>query len=340
MSMKRGLKRLSEIVLAPLAPLVWRRRTGPQLLVLMYHRVLPPEHPDRATEQPGMYVSPATLGMHLAILKRHFPLVHLDDWVNSARAGKPVPPQACALTFDDGWRDNFEYAFPILYAHEAPATIYLLSDLVGSHYRFWPNALATLLSDGSGGEAFSRWPEALKREVIAVIGSRSSPLPLLVGEIDAVITRCKFAYSDPELRAMLEKANGEAGARQDTALRDLMNWDEIRQMAASGLIRFGSHTRTHMRLGTRVSRDTLRDEICESRSIIEHALGADVSSFCYPNGEFCSEAVDIVRNAYTTAVTTNHGWNGTQLDPHMIRRVGVHEDIGCRPESFLTRLIF
>jgi peptidoglycan/xylan/chitin deacetylase (PgdA/CDA1 family) len=338
--MKRGLKRLAERVCAPFAPLAWRGRPGPQLLVLMYHRVLPPEHPDRATEQPGMYVSPTTLDMHLGVLKRHFPLVHLDDWVSDARAGKPLPSRACALTFDDGWRDNFEYAFPVLSAHGAPATIYLLSDLVGSHYRFWPNALASLLSDDSGADAFGRWPHALRREVTAIIGSRSPPLPLAVGEIDAVITHCKDAYSDPELRAMLAEAGRAAGARQDATVRDLMNWDEIRRMAASGLIRFGSHTRTHMRLEARISSDTLRDEICESRSIIQQALGTDVSAFCYPNGEFCSEALGLVRSAYTTAVTTKHGWNGAQLDPHTIRRVGVHEDISCRPESLLTRLMF
>ena len=65
-------------------------------------------------------------------------------------------------------------------------------------------------------------------------------------------------------------------------MRDLMNWDEIRQMAAGGLIRFGSHTRTHMRLGTRIPDEVLRDEICTSRRMIEDALGTAVSSFCYP----------------------------------------------------------
>lgn len=130
-----------------------------------------------------------------------------------------------------------------------------------------------------------------------------------------------------------------AGAQQDRAARDLMNWDEIRQMAAGGLIRFGSHTRTHMRLGTRIPDDVLRDEICASRRMIEDALGTAVSSFCYPNGDFCPAALELVRSAYTTGVTTNHGWNGAQLDPHLIRRVGVHEDIACRPESFLTRLL-
>jgi peptidoglycan/xylan/chitin deacetylase (PgdA/CDA1 family) len=334
--MRSALKRVAEETLAPLAPLLWRARGAPQLLVLMYHRVLPVEHPDRATEQPGMYVSPKTLGMHLDILKRHFALVHLDDWVRASRAGKAVPSRACALTFDDGWRDNFEFAFPVLQAHGAPATIYLLSDLVGTHYRFWPNTLAALLVDGGGADGVKRWPEALKREVAAVVGPGVPDLPLSIDAIDAVIARCKSAFTDLELLAMLAEITPPAA--DTTASRDLMNWEEIRQMAASGLVRFGSHTRTHLRLEARIEPETLRKEICESRAIIERALGTEVSAFCYPNGELCPEALGLVRDTYATAVTTEHGWNGVRLDPHLIRRVGVHEDISSRPAAFLARL--
>ena len=102
--------------------------------------------------------------------------------------------------------------------HQVPATIYLLSDLVGSHYRFWPNALATLLADRRGAATFDRWPAALQREVSAVTGSRAAPLPLGVGEIDAVITRCKHAYSDPGAAGDVgEEANTVAGKQQDRA---------------------------------------------------------------------------------------------------------------------------
>ena len=80
-------------VLAGKAEAAWRRLPGPALLVLTYHRVLPDGHPDRAHEQPGMYVRPETLDMHLRTLREHFELVHLDDWLECAR-GRQDPAAA------------------------------------------------------------------------------------------------------------------------------------------------------------------------------------------------------------------------------------------------------
>ena len=90
-NMKRALRSLVEGTVAPLAPFVWRAQPAPRLLILMYHRVLPREHPDRASEQPGMYVSPETLATHIRLLRRYFEIVHLDEWVQGAAKWAATP---------------------------------------------------------------------------------------------------------------------------------------------------------------------------------------------------------------------------------------------------------
>ena len=332
---KRQLKYIAQTVMAPFAPLLWRARGEPRLLVLMYHRVLPPAHPDRAREQPGMYVSPETLAMHLALLKRHFEIVHLDDWAERVTNGQAVPRLACAVTFDDGWRDNFEHAFPILQELRVPATIYLLPDLVGTQYQFWPNELARLLSDRRNETVLRSWPEWLKQEVARVAGGESVALPLSMEKIDAVIERCKVLQTDS---AMLEFLQGMRAQGNTPPDRDLMNWDEVRQMAASGWVRFGSHTRRHTRLDVRAAAEVLRDEICQSQVSLERELHRPISSFCYPNGDHCPAAVDLVRASYATAVTTHRGWNSVSSDRWLLNRVGVHEDISSTAPAFLARL--
>jgi peptidoglycan/xylan/chitin deacetylase (PgdA/CDA1 family) len=117
-----------------------------------------------------------------------------------------------------------------------------------------------------------------------------------------------------------------------------MSWDEIRQMAASGKIRFGSHTRRHTRLDARVAVEVLEDEIRASRDLIERQLQTPVSSFCYPNGDHCPATVELVRGSYATAVTTRRGWNSASSDAHLLNRVGVHEDVSNSAPAFLTRL--
>lgn len=333
--MKQSLKRLAQGVIAPFGPILWRARPTPRLLVLMYHRVLPASHPDRPREQPGMFVSPETLALHVEIVQRHFELVHLEDWARDVTSGRPVPRLACALTFDDGWRDNFEYAFPILRSGAVPATVYLLPDLVGTRYSFWPNRLARLLGDPCNNEHRAGWPDWLLRALAAVGVGRTAPLPLSMVEIDAVIGCLKNAYTDDAILRLLDDL---AVMDDGVGDRDLMNWDEIRQMAAGGKIRFGSHTRRHIRLDSRVPLDVLQNEIRASRELIEQQVRSPVSSFCYPNGDHCPAAVELVRGSYSTAVTTRRGWNSTVTDAYLLNRVGVHEDVSNSAAAFLSRL--
>lgn len=330
--MKRLLKNVVQHAVAAAAPSLWKLRSE-SLVILMYHRVLPVGHLDRDVEQPGMYVSPETLAMHIEILQRHFSLVHLDDWVDAVRRGERVEGRACAITFDDGWRDNYEFAFPVLQRARAPATIFLVSDMIGSSYSFWSNRLARVLSEPLTNELRMQMPDWLRAAIESTTPQRQIALGLRRDEIDRVITLCKEGRTDADMLAALDSLPSSTGAG-----RDLMNWDEIRQMARSGLIRFGSHTRRHTRLLPHVPTATMADEIEGSSQVLSAALNAPTTSFCYPNGDFCSAAVDIVRRCYRSAVTTRTGWNTAASDLFLLARMGMHEDVSRTRAAFLSRL--
>jgi len=323
--MKRLIKKLVQGSVAAVAPMLWRFRDS-SLLVIMYHRVLPADHPDRASEQPGMYVSPETLAMHLETLKRHFTLVHLDDWLELAQSDQALPRNACAITFDDGWLDNYQYAFPILKRAGAPATIYLVSDLIGTRYSFWPNTLARVLASEDAGlrQSLPAW----LRDMLPGSGETLSS-----EEIDSVIARCK-SRSDVELLEAL--AAFELPAEGDA--RDLMSWQEILEMQGSGLVRFGSHTRRHSRVSKIADAGVLREEVLGSAQVLTERLGRTPVTFCYPNGDTSAPAVQLVRNGYRGAVTTARGWNRPATDRHLLNRVGVHEDVSNTSTAFLSRL--
>lgn len=328
-SVNRLLKASAQHLAGTVAPFLWRWR-APSLVVMMYHRVLPHTHPDRATEQPGMYVSPETFEMHMHLLRKHFELVHLDDWLDALAENRPLPRHACAVTFDDGWRDNYQYAFPVLERLGVPATVYLVSDLVGSSYSFWPNALAKLVASGSQADTarLPAWLQAVIEETARAGLARGS-----AAHIDAIINRCKGSRSDEEMLDALREAANPAPAE-----RDLMSWDEIREAHRSGLVRFGSHTRRHQRLTKVRDAEQLRDEIVASREVIAEQLGTPPRTFCYPNGDVSPEALELVRRHYSGAVTTARSWNTAASDKHLLNRVGVHDDVSSTPASFIARL--
>jgi peptidoglycan/xylan/chitin deacetylase (PgdA/CDA1 family) len=127
----------------------------------------------------------------------------------------------------------------------------------------------------------------------------------------------------------------EFGARDSG--RDLLNWDEIREMADSGLVRVGSHTRHHTRLRENITAEQLLDEVVGSRRVLEEQLGRSAPLFCYPNGDYSQQAYDLVRETYDGAVVTEQGWHAPGADSHRLVRVSIHDDISRTPAAFLAR---
>ena len=109
-------------------------------------------------------------------------------------------------------------------------------------------------------------------------------------------------------------------------------------MAGTGLVRFGSHTATHFRLAGALSPADLEREIIEPRRTLQALTGQGVDLFCYPNGDTSATAIDCVRRHYLGAVTTRAGWVAGNADPHVLPRIGVHDDATRTREGFLATI--
>lgn len=334
--MKALLKKIAYHVISLIGRHRWRY-PDKRLLILMYHRVLPANHPDLRFVQPGMFVEPDTFRMQLKELKKLFTIVHLDDWLEKIKNGQAVPSKACAITFDDGWQDNYEYAFPMLQAENVPATIFLVSDLVGTSKNFWPERLGRILSLYTRSD-LEQYPETDEMNWLDNFYRRFADdnSTCSRSQIDKIIN-CAKTESDEKIIERLDTLDDVLNVSANSS-RDILDWEEVIEMRDSHLIRFGSHTRRHTRLRENVSRDKLQDEIIQSKDIIEKKLNIEVKTFCFPNGDFTLQAKEIVQSVYRGACTTISGWNTSRSDLHELKRIGVHQDITNNRTSFLARL--
>ena len=302
----------------------------------MYHRVLPPHKVDKKI-QPGMYVLDKTFKMHLEALKNFFAIISLDQAVDrvaslSNSSGKPI----CCLTFDDGWADFYEYAYPLLKSFNVPATVFLPTDYISSTKKFWTDVLAELIE------------KDIELKVDSV--SSNNSLKETIFKINRLKTAFekKLEYAIENLKNypqhIIEKILKDSASSYEPSIRDNMplflNWEQIRKMKSSSLISFGSHTCRH-RILTTLKEEEISSELEESKKKLleENVCDKGFIPFCYPNGNYNSKIVRMVRKTgYHMAVTTNNGWNKTQADLFTLKRIGIHNDMTFTTAMFLERL--
>ena len=270
-----------------------------RVAILMYHRVLPRVDVAASFVQPGMYVTPATFAMHLEFLKTHFELIGFDDLLCKWQNGDWCSSSRYAvITFDDGWLDNYRYAYPLLRQFDAPATVFLPTDFVATDAWLWSDSLSYVLhGQGRGGP----------------------------GEWDACIEEAK-SLSDAARSELIDRLFAQRRMARP-AERRFLDWNEAREMSRGGVC-FGSHTSTHANL-TRLTGTALDCELAKPLEVLARQGIRHVPVLAYPNGDHTDAVVAAaLRAGYRAAVTTLPGTEPAQpADPLRLRRIGVHEDV-------------
>ncbi len=306
-------------------------------IILMYHRVLPrvsgttsAKGWERFRSLPGIVVSPEFFEAQLLLLKRSYNILSLHELLASLDGHSRMPERAVVVTFDDGWRDNFEYAFPILKKHSVPATIFLTADYVDSSKVFWPEQLIGLLTEepfgarGSGSTGSPELPSPFRQLVESVL---SVPPDQRIGRIDRLVESLK-RLEPFERDEVLDTLRTWARRGDASPERVMLNWDEIMAMKAAG-INFESHGLRH-ELFTVIGKDELERELRDSKHQLEARLGTKVSALAYPNGDHNEEVKQQTAKAgYSCAVSVRREHVTASSDRYSLGRINVH-DGSCR----------
>lgn len=309
------------------------KRLSGRGFILMYHRVVRSREQDRNMIQPGMFVTQETFGKHLAFLKKEFSIITLDEMVRRIARGQSVS-RCCSITFDDGWKDTYEVAFPILKKYQVPASIFLATGYIGTDKWFWPEEFAwclwMLLKMESKHPETDNILNQLNVDLYKIKGSNRYEL------INDVIEKVKGYH--PDQRELLMKTL--RGVFPDSSReRLMMSWDEVTQMHESGLASFGAHTVNHVYID-QLKSEEVRNEISLSKHMIEYHLGIPVTLFAFPNGNYSTPAIAVLeQNNFLGAVTTRRGYVDKNTSLMELPRIGMHDDVTNTIPMFFSRLL-
>jgi peptidoglycan/xylan/chitin deacetylase (PgdA/CDA1 family) len=279
------------------------------LRILMFHSFGPP--------RPGLR---ETLERRCAHLRRFYHPLSLSEATKAWRAGDPLPPNALAVTVDDGYRDFYEIAYPVFAACGMPATVYLVTDFMDARLWLWTDRLRYAVERAALPTLEANLPsgEQVKLELATAPGRERAA---------AALGEAAKRLPDGDRRRFLKEITRLLGASlpdQPPPQYAPLTWESVREMAANG-IEFGAHTRTHPILSRLESEAALDDEIAGSKRRIEEEVGRPVLHFCYPNGrpeDVGDRAVKCVERAgFETAVVTSQGFNFRGADRFRLKRI-------------------
>lgn len=296
-------------------------------VIVNYHNIKTPVMREEAA-LPAMYVHPDTFEMHVRYLAEHYQVVSMRElvmWKTRARRGsKPW----CAITFDDGWRDNYDYALPILKKYGLPATVFISTDFIGSERAPWFYELLRcfpVLSDRVDDGRIDA--SDLSERGMTDILKRWVQLPGLsrMGAVDRIMEELK-ALPGPVLDEVVERLMGliaDRGGAVGEGAPLMLSWDQVREMGRSG-IEIGSHGVRHWIL-TLLSPAQLHSELVESKKAIEEQLGHPVHGFAYPNGTYSDDVAHRIRAAgYEYGCTIWPGYVEPSSNPYTLNRLLMH----------------
>lgn len=285
----------------------WRRLSQhlPFTTVLCYHRVA--AHKSQHSNHLFSFeqgITAKDFETQIKFMLRYFEPVKPSEVLLEGDKNK----QRFAVTFDDGYEDNYTVAAPILKRLRVPAAFYVVSDYVGTDKLFWWDSLALIL-----------------RKTQKRILSLQCLMPYLVNFVGQVrdfklsnhprreyaytrlskkLSQCRQQDVEKYLSSLAETLDVDNPANS----RDfpLMDWDQLRYLSRQGF-EIGGHSATHKNLG-KANGDELKREILDSVKTIETQISDRVLTFAYPyghKGNYNSDAAEAVRSTGCLAAFTS-----------------------------------
>jgi peptidoglycan/xylan/chitin deacetylase (PgdA/CDA1 family) len=249
----------------------------------MYHRISNYAQGDEFYSGFEIGVSKENFEKQMQYIREKMNPISLKDLVECIIKSMTIPERAVAITFDDGYGDNYTIAYPILKRYKIPATIFLATGYIETSSIFWWDKVAEIIKKTKAPFielknfcSFSN-DKAFLFETIALMGHKDKENAIMIlVKLFKTFDYEKISNATEVLQDKLKVAD------TDIEKQPMLDWAQIEEMCKNG-IDIGAHTVNHPDL-TKINVEEVEEEICQSKKTIEERLNRQVSHFAYPYG--------------------------------------------------------
>jgi len=244
--------------------------------------------------------------------RKGFGVMTSREFIDCIKSNKIPKQKSVLITFDDGFKDNFTNAFPLLSKLRFPFIIFLTTDFIGKRAEWFNEYAYSHLHANRNTTKHN-----ITRENMETI--RSS---------EFVRKNMGFLlnYSDEKLKELIYSLN-------EVASQQICQWDDVKEMSEQG-VSFGSHSCKHWFLSD-LSTEDLIQEVKNSKVKIEKMIGKEVKLFAYPFGNYSKKVKKVLsQQGYEAAFSAVQAPCDNYFDRYAINRILIHKDISFREFKF------
>ncbi len=260
----------------------------------------------------------------------------MDGVIDHHRSCRPFPPRAFAVTFDDGFENNYSIAAPILADLNIPAAFYVTTGFIEHNRMSWIDRLEYCLETAQAGALRLPWDESPRR---------------FVGTQDrvALLEHLRFRVkrdANIDVEALVSDVFRQCGVREiecsDEPVDKKMSWPQAAELNNHPLFVVGGHTHGHRVLGL-LPRVELESEIRTSVELCRRRIGLALRHYSYPEGMPYSYSPEVIRalkrHGIVCCPTAEEGINHQGTDLFRLKRCGVVPAAFTVPPGYVSSCV-
>ncbi|MBZ0265980.1 polysaccharide deacetylase family protein [bacterium] len=288
------------------------------LCIFLFHGVIPDDEKYRVRNYTGKHIPLSLFDEMMARLDQLGHALSMDEVLEIQRNNLPFPPESYAITFDDGFSNNLEYAAEVLDEYNIPATFYITTGFIDQNRMSWIDRIEELFELVHTGSVELPWEEESR-----AFSNEADQIQIL-NEIRTHVKNDPDIDIEKLIMILSRQLEEPAISNSDKVVDRKMNWEQVNALASNALFTIGGHTHSHAVMSF-LSPQSLRREVNTSIRLMRENLNLEPIHYSYPEGlEHCfnDDVIAVLKNSgIRCCPTAIDGMNYPDTDPFHLRRI-------------------